>query len=392
LTSYASPVDATLIKPPAKPRVGPDQQPIPGSLPPAGAGSITPLQPGGFPAPAPGLDNQLQPFPGGIQPLMAPQVPNTPAAPDANLAGTMIAPAAPTTFNAGPSISPVTAGAAIQPPGTIGPAINPGSDPRVDQYRGMLDKAAGDLSTTDRRGMLNSLLSDFDASSLERDNNLMTLSGRKSAAFGRIGSGMAGQDVQNIARMGMADRQRFRNTLAADTIDKEIGDRFGKASMFRGLAGDEINFGRDNRNELRGERGYADNRGDLFRDEARGERGYFDSRGDLGRSEARGERSWQYGVDRDNYGAGQDWRNELRGERGYQDSREAYDTDRGIQERELSERFTDSAFNRDQARLNAGRAGNPAGAYAGAASDLRNESGGTMNALMQYLQSLGIFG
>lgn len=433
MTSLAySDYSGTLVKPPVRTPVPPDQGIIPGQAPAAGAGSVAV-------PPPPVLDPSVPlPFGNGVTP-------------DGDLSNTNISPTGPTTFNGGPQIlgSP-TGGPAIlgspnsgpeiqgAPPSgspilgspTGGAAVLPGNDPRLAGARAMLDKSTGDLANTDRRSMLSSLLNDFDTQSAERDDNAYTQVGRRDAALGRLGSGMTSGALGSIARQSARDKQQFRNQLAQDTIGAEISDRFGKANLFRGLAGDEYGYGQGDRNELRGERGYADNRkdrylddmrgergyfdnrgdqyrqeargergyrdnrGDQYRDEARGERGYADNRGDQYRQDARGERSWQYGVGRDNYNNAQDYRNELRGERGYQDQREAYGTDRGIEQAKLSDYLTGSAFDRNRERYGIGSTGSPyAGSnYGTAAADAQGQSDSTMQSLMLFLQSLGLGG
>ncbi len=467
MTSYLSP---TLVRPPRR-TPAPDDGLIAGQAPATGAGSVTSPQPGMAPAPLPGMTalpfgNGVAPAPGtdwggpmvnaGLSPtgLSAPSgtpmvTPGLPAAQnpaDGNLGGTAILPNGANPVDPGPVISgvapsgapilgaqgpgsPILGGAPTSAPilgGTDpGAAISPSTDPRLSQYRGMLDKSAGDLANTDRRSMLSSLLNDFDTQSAERDDASMTAVGRRGAALGRLGSGMVSQDINQVARQSNRDKQQFRNQLAQQTIGDEIGDRFSKTSMFRGLAGDEYGNSRGERDELRGERGYRDDRGDLgrreargersyfddrgdrYRDEARGERGYaddfgsrarseargergyFDNRGDQYRDEARGERSWRYNAGRDAREEGRSDRAEYRGERSYQDGRESYDTDRRIQQRELEDRFTNSAMDRAGARLNAGRYSNPTGAYQSAAGDAQAASDAQMQAIMKYIEQYG---
>lgn len=327
-----------LINPPT---LMPEAEPITGSLPPAGAGSTTPLPP----PPGDGVTPQL-PFGNGVNPLaptggMIPSGMNPSTAPVLMPGPTQTAPANPNDL--GNTLIAPTA-----------PASLTGA---AEQWR---QKFSGELMPTDvpyealggnRREALNSLLSDFDTQTAERDDNAVTSLGRRDAALGRLGSGMTSQGIAQIGRQSARDKAMFRNSLAADTIDKEFGDRFADRSFKYGV-------GRDNQRA----------RTDAIRDAF----GY-------GRDYA--------GLD---YGAEQDYRNELRGERGYQDSRDAYATDRRIQERQLQEDLTNSGFNRDAQRYSIGTSGSPVGVYGGAAGDLSGQSGDTMNALMMYLQSLGL--
>lgn len=401
-----------LVRPPPKVPVDPA---VPGGLPPAGAGNTGPLPapptdpnlPGGLPygngvTPGPSFTaasfkpvNTVSPT-GLTAPTMDPQVtppssyPTPPG--ENNLSGTLIAP------NTGsgqiapgaPILGSPTGGAPILGSPAGGAPVLPGNDPRLGSYQSLLDKSAGDLATTDRRSMLNSLLGDFDKQQGEADNNAYRQSGAYSASLGRIGSGKAAQDINQITRQSMGDRNRYRNQLAQDTINAEIGDRFSKTGVFRGLAGDAYDQGASTRNEMRGERGYTDYRGDQYLSDRRGERAYGDSRGDQYRNDARGERGWNYNVGRDNLAAGYNNRQELRGERTYQNNQDQTAIDRQVEQAKLSDYFTGTAFDRASQRYNAGRTGNPASTYSAAAGDYAQQSAQAQQAFMEFMQSIGI--
>jgi hypothetical protein len=382
IASY-SPVD--LVNQP-KPKIATPDTGI--ALPPVpGAGTAAPA-PGVTPVPIEGVT--ALPFGNGVTPPVSKYDPNgvntsNPIAPGGSTdtrydpilqgnAGAFALPGAPVGDPSMPAYSPVATGAdpngllgtLIAPPtgGTPGSApsagdnIEPGAlDPRVGQWNSRVDSAAGALENTDRRSALQSLLSDFDKQSTERTSNLMDLSGRKSAALGRVGSGMAAQDINQITRQALGDREVFRNQLAADTIDKEISDRFGKLSAF-GQAGNDA-FGQSSSN-----------------------------------------RGFQYGVDSGNrdFKANQTDRtaanarldrNEYRTERDYQNAQEQQGIDRKLQQVQVEEALKSGDFSRALQLLQQGKTGSPAGAYAGASSDLSGQSAQTAQLLQQFLNSLG---
>lgn len=388
-----------------KPKLSTADQPGVTLPPPQGAGSTAPAPEA--PPPLPGVT--ALPFGNGVTPVLkaeptlnpltgqysTPGSPSTYATAEQAL-GTAKGPAAPMTGPVGdpmvtmPQMAPVEGnvqGTLIAPtPGSTDQSIDywrkqfagslgtepdleaPGLDPRVGAWNNRVDTAADSLNNTDRRSMLQSLLSDFDKQSTERTSALMDLSGRKSAALGRVGSGMAAQDINQIARQALGDREVFRNQLAADTIDKEIGDRFGRASLFGNLGSQAYSQGADDRGFKYGVS--SDNRN--FRrgsklDEANLAGSWFDRADTARRAD----------------------RNEYRGERDYQDSREQVGIDRRLQQVQVEEALKSGDFNRALQLLQQGKTGSPAGAYAGAASDLSGQSGQTAQLLMQFLNSIG---
>ena len=419
-----SPTTGALVNPPVL-KTPPPMSPVPGSAAPLGAGSSVP----GIAPPSDGSMPVL-PFGNGVTPgiekytgspmsavnfsppgvvgdpsVSVPEAPNP-----SDLGNTLIAPSQPaplsgqaeawrqkfgkelmpTDINGGPDVG----GGSIDG----GPNIGPATDARTQAAYGNLDAASGALANTDRRSMVNSLLSDFDKQQTEADNNAYTRSGRFSASLGRIGSGMAAQDINTITRQSMGDRNRFRNTLAADTADKEIGDRFGKLDAFRGLSGDAYSQGAGLRGEARGERGYQygvnqDNRSFGYnRDTANRGFNYGVNRDNQNARTAAQETAYRFGNDRAglDYGQGQDYRNELRGERSYQDTTAQNAINNRVGAAELSDRLTGSAFDRARQRYGIGTNGNPAGVYGAAAGDAQGQSDATQQAIMQYLQSLGV--
>lgn len=379
MTTLATPdyPNPNLVRPP-KTVATPDPM-IAGSIPPAGAGSSAPL-----PAPQPIEGQTILPFGNGVNPVMNASLPaptggpvadpmiagsaqNPNPAGDTNLAGTLIAPT--------PGAAPISS-AAEQWRKAFGSELTPTdisagqiSDPRLDKYNGLLDSSVGDLASTDRRSMLSSLLSDFDKSQSMADDNAYTQVGRRSAALGRIGSGMTSQDIDQIARTSAGDRARYRNQLASDTIDKEIGDRFAKTGLLGNLS-DSL-YGRAS-----SDRGF--NYG-VNRDNQQA------------RTQAQ-QLAYQFGNDRalTDYNQGRDARDELRGERTYQDSRDSYTTDRAIQQAELQDQMNGNVFNRGLQQYQTGRQGDPTSVYQSAAGDLGGQSDSTLQALYQYLQSIGI--
>lgn len=363
MIAQAQPDDqnTSLIRPPKKLPVPPETQPIPGSVPPAGAGSIMPLPP---PTVTDGGISQL-PFGNGVSPI-APVSQGDPAE-NTNLGSTLIAPV--------PGAAPISQsaeswrqkfGSELTPTDISAGAI---TDPRVGAYNSKLDTAVDALGNTDRRSMLSSLLSDFDQQSAEGEDRATTNIGRRASALGRLGMGNTAQDIDQVGRQAKADRQRFRNSLAQDTIGQEISDRFSKAGLLGNLS-DSV-YGR-----AAGDRSFN----------------YGVNRDNQNARTAAQEMAYRFGNDRalTDYNQAADARNEYRGERAYQDSRDAYSTDRAIQQAQLGDDLTNSAFRRSGTQYELGRQGNPASTYLGASGDLQDQSSSTMQALMQYLQSLGI--
>lgn len=406
----------SLVRPPAKP----DQKPIPGQLPPAGAGTGAPLNPTAVGDPAAGtlpFGNGVTPGTGMVpfsgtpmttlqmpsggltspvgDPMVSPAtgsgMPGTPASGD--LQNALISPTGNGAINAGPDVNaPSTFGQDVNAPSTFGSSVVPGNDARLSSIQGMLDKSTGDLANTDRRSMLSTLLNNFDQQQGEADSNAYRASGRASAAFGRIGSGMAAQDVNQIARQSMGDRNRYRSQLAADTIDKEIGDRFSKTGLFSGLANDAYGQGLGNRNELRGERGfnYGVNQDYIGQQNNNRNFNYGVNRDSVAQGNT--NRNFNYGVNSDNYNRAGQNRAELRGERTYQNNQAQQGFDNAVTGLNTQDRLTGSAFDRNAQRYQYGNANNPSGVYGQAASGLQGQSDATTQQLMEYLKSLGIGG
>jgi hypothetical protein len=301
-----------------------------------------------------------------INPLVDPNAP-APGADNTNLGSTLIAPI--------PGAAPISSaaeqwrkafGSELMPTDIQAGSIN---DPRLSSYNSMLDSAVGALGTTDRRSMLDSLLKDFDQQSAVGEDKAITNIGRRASALGRLGMGNTAQDIDQVGRLAAGDRQRYRNQLAQDTISQEIADRFQKAGLLGNLSSDI--YGRNAQ-----DRSFN----------------YGVNRDNQQARTAAQEMAYRFGNDRalTDYNQARDARDEYRGERAYQDSRDAYSTDRAIQQATLGDELTNSAFNRANTQYQLGRQGNPASTYLGAAGDLQDQSSSTINALMQYLQSLGI--
>lgn len=415
-----------LVRPPVQ-KAAPDQ-PIPGQLPPAGAGSGAPLNPtavgdpsvgalpfgnGVTPAGFSGTDltmyggspvNTVSAPPTGV--AINPQVtPPTPAA-SGDLQNSIISPTGSGAIDAGPNVTaPNTFGSDVNAPSTFG--SNPvssysgsASDPRLSSAQSMLDASAQGLNGIDRTSMLNKLLSNFDTQQNEADNNAYRASAGFSAAAGRIGSGAAAQDINQITRQSMGDRNRYRSRLAADTIDKQIGDQFSKTSLFSGLANDA--FGQNDRNR---NFGYGVSQDQLAQSNNNRNFNYGVNQDYIGQqnnnrnfnygvnrdSVAQGNtnRNFNYGVNSDNYNRSAQNRAELRGERTYQNNQAQQGFDNANTSLETQNRLTNSAFDRNAQRYQYGNANNPSGVYGQAANGLQGQSDQTTQMLMRYLQSLG---
>lgn len=387
--SAAQIANPSLVVPPKV--ATPDQAPIPGSAPPAGAGSITPpaVPPAGdgitpvlpfgngatpagsisaanLPAPIgdPSISNPgMIPF-AGIQPLGGPggdpfgAVPALPApagsaSPNVNLQNTAIL----SDPNA-PSISDSTAALAAKfgnAPAAVSGVAAPGA-------------ISAGVAPGDRTAMLSSLLNNFDTQQAARDNTSVTALGRSDAALGRLGSGMTSQAIDQIGRQSAADKVQYRDQLAQDTIDKQIAD----AQQQQGF-------------------NYGVNRDNQAAATAAGEFNSGVSRGNQQAGTAAQQWASTFGnnVAGQNYDQSQNALAALKGERAYQDTTAQNTIDNSANAAKLKEQFGNDAFSQALAQFQAGNVNNPTSVYQGAAGDLSGQSNQTMAALAQYLQSLG---
>ena len=79
---------------------------------------------------------------------------------------------------------------------------------------------------------------------------------QRAAAGGRTGSGMYGSDLVDTATAFNRDSQYEANRLASNLANSTRDDQFRTVDTLAGLEGQSYNQGFNDRNELRGERGY----------------------------------------------------------------------------------------------------------------------------------------
>jgi hypothetical protein len=242
-----------------------------------------------------------------------------------------------------------------------GSAVNYGADTR--NIRGLVSRGTESLYDTPDRVQLASdafkLFQDESNPQFEMD---MRNVGKKNAAIGRVGSGMATQDLGTVQQRRdesfANEARRLAGESAGQTMDDRLKRLAGTTGSFESLAGNDLATARDsrelaasNREQMRLGASLADqafgqedtNRrfslgadqasNDLMFDRVGAGRGYF--------NDLTGYESQLYGQDRG-------YRDELRGERGYQDdlAREARGDARN--QRFDEEDLLDRSFDRQQ--------------------------------------------
>lgn len=169
--------------------------------------------------------------------------------------------------------------------------------------------------------------------------------GRKNAATGRIGSGMATSDLGDVAQR----RNEFLGNRQADLSREAAGLTLDDRLKVTGALGEGFNTLQtgDARLSGLGNAAYGsniENLDRLFRNElalSESNRGYGL---DLGQ--------FYSGLGNQSFATGQELRNELRGERDYQTDASERGIDRTIQQRMLEEDLIDRGFNRNDTEAN----------------------------------------
>jgi hypothetical protein len=278
-----------------------------------------PVQPGGggLPAKAAGA------LPGGyggtqIQPYTAQQ----------NLRGSQIAP------GANPALNPIAqsnTAPAMQAYGRAGTAIG-GAQATSGEASGARAMAMGDLAKLggpDRGQIAGDVFQQMrDASQPQFEDDLRNV-GRDAAKFGRLGAGMTTSRLGDVVSNRERDLSLAQRGLASDAASQTLQDRLGVFDARLGASGQFTS-------EDLGRAGFGLDKGQseqslgmTYEDMARRNRG-----------EAVGERDFAYGR-------GIDERNELRGERGFQNDMQQQAQEDMIRQRMLEEQLLNGEWGRD---------------------------------------------
>lgn len=305
---------------PMKPPTAPATNPIPTQAPqiqPVAQQGLAPMTPPAVPAPTP-------------MPAAPPQlgaasaVPGTPAAP-------AVPGAATSSFGPGNDLR--------------GSQITPTTDPRLAGTQGAVDAQAGKLANgPDRFQIAQDRFKTFSDATDPAFQASIRSATQHAAANGAIGSGQLGTDYGNLALQHTRDLANERSGLFSNALEGTIGDTRANVGLLSGLEGQQ-------------------------------------------------------------FGQGVDQRNELRGERGYQNGMENQAYTRGVQGLTLEDALTNSAFGRGQAQSQAGEANNPAqtqlllsGLYGQQAGDAGKALSGLVqsttanNSLSDAIKAMGAYG
>jgi len=139
----------------------------------------------------------------------------------------------------------------------IGTLIDPQVDPRLGLRQGQVDQAVMGLSGgPDRTNLARQQFEDFlSQGGTEFDRRVREIT-QRAAAGGRTGSGMYGSDLVDTTTAFNRDAQYEANRLASNLANATRDDQFRMVDTLAGLEGQSYNQGFNDRNELRGERGY----------------------------------------------------------------------------------------------------------------------------------------
>lgn len=164
-------------------------------------------------------------------------------APLTETAANMGAPAAPGTFSADHNL--------------IASQVTPSVDPRLAGTQGMVNTAAQTLTGgPDRTALAQQAFADFmaqqDATFGKQQRSITQAAG----ATGRLGSGMYGSDLTDLASAANRDRLTEEHSLSADLANNTKSDQFNTLGALSGLEGQQYGQGVQDRTEMRGERGY----------------------------------------------------------------------------------------------------------------------------------------
>ena len=138
----------------------------------------------------------------------------------------------------------------------IGSRILPNADPRLANLRGLVDAAAGGLANVDRVQLAKDAFNTFKSESDPAYKADLDLAEQYGAAGGQVGSGMLRTKFGNLALQRARDLQNEQDRLIQGATEGSIADAFNKFGALSGAEGQVYGENANDRNELRGERGY----------------------------------------------------------------------------------------------------------------------------------------
>jgi len=325
-----------------------------------------------------------------------------------------------------------------------------GASANTGRFNQELDASLAGLQGPDRGALAAQTMGLLEERSQPGFEAAQRQTGQRSAALGRMGSGMTTNDLTGT----LQDRERMmdqsRRQLATESAGQTLGDRLNVSNFQRGVAGDRFGgetfnaqmadagqarsqqgaqFGANLQRGIAGDlygmgqdasqlqMGIGDRSADQTRDmTALGERQAGFQRnvaGDLGNltqgqfANARGERNTARSDEFDRFGAGiqglgalsnlqgnqrnfeAGQRQEARGERGYQGDMERQAQGRAVQQQQFNEMMRNSGWNRTMGAGSMGFGNDPSGALAAGAGVARGQAGDMYGMLGNLGQSYG---
>jgi hypothetical protein len=142
----------------------------------------------------------------------------------------------------------------------INQQINPAASPRLLGAQGLTDSAVSQALTGPDRAQLGQQYYDTFAQRAQNQfGHALTDATNKAAAHGQIGSGMLTNQYGDLTQQFNLDNTTAASDFATRALEGTIGDRLNNAQLARANENSIYGQGANDRNELRGERGYQQN-------------------------------------------------------------------------------------------------------------------------------------
>lgn len=276
----------------------------------------------------------------------------------------------------------VTAGAAVDPTAV---------DPRLAGIQGQVDANTANLSSIDRMKLAQSNFDNYAASTDPAYDLAIRKAKDAAAGMGLAYSGKLNTDYGNLGLARSRDLDQQRTSIFNQALSDSMNDALSKQSALTSLEGQVSGQNAATQAAQRQERDYTTNvdTGNVNRalsaNETAAQLG--NSGADSQIATAQGNLGALSSLEGTSRAADTTATNDLRGERANQTSQEQSAFDRALEQYQTEQGTKQQGFNNSLALLNAGEAGNPAGALEGAASTL-NPSGDA-TAIAQLASALG---